>query len=68
MRCRCLASVQSACHAVEAAAQALAKTTFTDMLLEQAYTLLIDKLRAACQLRLRLVRLCFVHSSSLEAG
>ena len=58
MCCRCLASVQSAWHAVEAAAQACAGITFTDAFLEQAYKLLVDKLRAACQQRLRLVHFC----------
>ena len=56
--CRCLASVQSAYHAVEAAAGAHAHTHFADSFLDQAYKLLIVKLRSACQLRLRLVRPC----------
>lgn len=55
---RRLASVQSAFHAVEAAAQAHAKCTFADTFLEQAYRLVVEKLRAACQLRLCLVCLC----------
>lgn len=47
--------MQSACHAVERAAQAL-HVPLEDAFLQQANSLLITKLRAACQLRLRLVR------------
>lgn len=59
--------MQSAFHAVEAAAQACANTEFTDQFPEQAYRLLIDKLRAACQHRLRLVHFCLAYCASLEA-
>ena len=59
--------MQSAFHAVEAAAQACASMTFSDPFLEQAYRLLIDKLRAACQHRLRLVHLCLACCASLQA-
>lgn len=55
VHCRRLASVQSACHAVERAAQALHEP-LQEGFLQQAYTLLILKLRAACQLRMGLVR------------
>lgn len=54
--CRCLASLQSAFHAVEGAAQAV-QVPLQDSFLQQAYSLIIMKLRSACQLRLRLVSL-----------
>ena len=67
MYCRRLASIQSAFHAVEAAAQAHARCTFEDTFLELAYRLVIEKLRAACQPRLRLVCLCLAYCSPLQA-
>ena len=44
---------------MEGAAQAYANCPLPDTFVKQAYKLLIDKLRAACQLRLRVVRFCF---------
>ncbi|KAL3160006.1 hypothetical protein ABBQ38_010393 [Trebouxia sp. C0009 RCD-2024] len=61
----CLASLQSAFHAVEGAAQAV-QAPLQDSFLQQAYSLIIDKLRSACQLRLRLAERKLVRSTEQE--
>ncbi|KAL3157975.1 hypothetical protein ABBQ32_012375 [Trebouxia sp. C0010 RCD-2024] len=62
---RCLASLQSAFHAVEGAAQAV-QVPLQDSFLQQAYSLIIMKLRSACQLRLRLAERMLVRSTGQE--